>query len=134
MNMAGEPGAQYQGGLEAIAPVDGATTETSAAAASALDALAQGLAASSIGAAAARSPGRGPDAPSLGTLVAQPLPAALHDANGYPVRTLEDAVAEMLKPLLQQWLADNMPRIIEKALRVEAARGVRSNMKPPSGS
>jgi cell pole-organizing protein PopZ len=43
------------------------------------------------------------------------------------IRTLEDAVAEMLKPLLQRWLSDNMPRIIERALRVEAASG----MKPP---
>ncbi len=47
------------------------------------------------------------------------------------VRTLEDAVADMLKPLLQQWLADNMPRIIEKALRVEAASAVKKGHKPP---
>lgn len=34
-------------------------------------------------------------------------------------RTMEDVVADLLRPMLQQWLADNMPRIIEKALRVE---------------
>ena len=31
-------------------------------------------------------------------------------------RTLEDAVADMLKPMLQDWLDKNMPRIIEKAM------------------
>ena len=39
-----------------------------------------------------------------------------------PSRTLEDAVAEMLRPMLQQWVSDNMPRIIEKALRNEASQ------------
>jgi cell pole-organizing protein PopZ len=52
-------------------------------------------------------------------------------ATAQPVRTLEDAVAEMLKPMLQQWLADNMPRIIEKALRVEATKAVSSQLNPP---
>jgi hypothetical protein len=63
------------------------------------------------------------------------MPPRAPVANSYdahqPVRTLEDAVAEMLKPMLQQWLADNMPRIIEKALRVEAASTVKRNQKPP---
>lgn len=36
-------------------------------------------------------------------------------------RSLEDAVAEMLRPMLKQWLDDNMPAIVEKALRVELA-------------
>ena len=31
-------------------------------------------------------------------------------------RTLEDAVADMLKPMLREWLDANMPRIIEKAM------------------
>jgi hypothetical protein len=38
------------------------------------------------------------------------------------VRTLEDAVAEMLRPMLQQWLTDNMPRIVEKALKIETSK------------
>jgi cell pole-organizing protein PopZ len=37
----------------------------------------------------------------------------------------------MLKPLLQQWLADNMPRIIEKALRVEAANAGKKGPRSP---
>ncbi|MGO9172396.1 MAG: DUF2497 domain-containing protein [Rhodomicrobium sp.] len=40
-------------------------------------------------------------------------------------RTLEDAVREMLRPLLVQWLNDNMPRILENAIREEIAmRGI----------
>ena len=34
-------------------------------------------------------------------------------------RTLEDAVADMLKPMLQDWLNKNMPTIIEKAMAKE---------------
>ncbi len=37
------------------------------------------------------------------------------------VKTLEDTVREMLKPLLVQWLNENMPRIINDALREEIA-------------
>ena len=42
-----------------------------------------------------------------------------------PARTLEDSVADMLRPMLQRWVDDNMPRIIEKALRVEVARAAK---------
>jgi len=46
-------------------------------------------------------------------------------------RTLEDAVREMLRPLLVQWLNENMPRILENAIREEiAVRG----LLPNSGS
>ncbi len=39
--------------------------------------------------------------------------------------TLEGAVREMLRPLLVQWLNENMPRILENAIREEIAiRGV----------
>jgi cell pole-organizing protein PopZ len=36
-------------------------------------------------------------------------------------RTLEDTVVDLLRPMLKQWLDTNMPRIVEKALRVELA-------------
>ncbi len=40
-------------------------------------------------------------------------------------KTLEDAVREMLRPLLVQWLNENMPRILENAIREEiAVRGL----------
>ena len=62
------------------------------------------------------------------------LPATLPQAGSMPVnRTLEDAVADMLRPMLQQWVADNMPRIIERALRTEVAKSTKPGPKPPGG-
>jgi cell pole-organizing protein PopZ len=34
-------------------------------------------------------------------------------------RKLDRSAAELLRPMLRQWLADNMPRIVEEALRSE---------------
>lgn len=107
------------------------------AAHSALDALAQGLAASAAHASEAvplvtpiidvvpepdvRSPP--PASPSM-------LPATVSPVGSMPVnRTLEDAVADMLRPMLQQWVADNMPRIIEKALRSEVEKTLKPGQK-----
>lgn len=42
------------------------------------------------------------------------------------VRTIEDMVAELLRPMLREWLAENMPRIVEKALRIELAEGLKT--------
>jgi len=117
---------------------------SSAAAHQALDALAQGLAAS----AAANSAPVEPVSPAIPLTPvfeapepefrAQPapssstLPAPLASPGSMPVnRTLEDAVADMLRPMLQQWVADNMPRIIERALRTEVAKSVKPGHKPP---
>ena len=36
-------------------------------------------------------------------------------------RTMEDTVAELLRPMLKSWLAENMPKIVERALRKEIA-------------
>jgi Protein of unknown function (DUF2497) len=33
---------------------------------------------------------------------------------------MEDAAAQLLRPILKQWLMENMPKIVEKALRSEA--------------
>jgi cell pole-organizing protein PopZ len=41
---------------------------------------------------------------------------------------LDDRMASLLRPMLRQWLDANMPRIVEKALRVEMAGGI----SPPS--
>ncbi|MEZ5851913.1 MAG: DUF2497 domain-containing protein [Hyphomicrobiaceae bacterium] len=46
-------------------------------------------------------------------------------------RTLEDTVAELLRPMLRDWLDANMPRIVEKALRVELANSIDAK---PNGS
>jgi cell pole-organizing protein PopZ len=34
-------------------------------------------------------------------------------------RSLEDTVKDMLRPMLRQWLNENMPRIVEKVAREE---------------
>lgn len=61
-----------------------------------------------------------------------PAPPASQAAPQAPAaRTLEDAVAEMLRPMLQQWLADHMPRILEKVLRDDFVKG--SAGKSPGG-
>lgn len=44
----------------------------------------------------------------------QPQAASDQSSNG-----LEDAAAQLMRPILKQWLTDNMPRIVEKALRSE---------------
>jgi hypothetical protein len=36
---------------------------------------------------------------------------------------VEDAAAQLLRPILRQWLTENMPKIVEKALRDETGRG-----------
>jgi hypothetical protein len=116
---------------------------SSDAAHQALDALAQGLAAS---AAASSIPTGEPVSPAIPltpvfeTVEPDPrtqfgpstLPATIPSQGSVPVnRTLEDAVADMLRPMLQQWVAENMPRIIERALRTEVAQTVKPGNKPP---
>ena len=34
---------------------------------------------------------------------------------------LEDSIKEMIKPLIVQWLNENLPRIVERAVREEIA-------------
>jgi cell pole-organizing protein PopZ len=40
-------------------------------------------------------------------------------------RTLEDLVREMLRPLLQTWLDDNLPNLVERLVRAEIERVAR---------
>ena len=76
---------------------------------------------------------------------AQPVPAGLPQVaasselvSGLPgqagtavgVRTVEDIVAELLRPMLREWLAENMPRMVEKALRIELADGLKTINQP----
>lgn len=53
-------------------------------------------------------------------VVAAPAPAVIAPppiaAAPVAARTMEDMVAEMLRPMLRDWLDSNMPRIIEKTL------------------
>ena len=68
---------------------------------------------------------------ALGALVSAPAAAAAAAAFGRlsgniampaPGRTLEDVVRELLKPLLQQWLDDNLPGIVQRAVDAEVTR------------
>ena len=62
-----------------------------------------------------------PEAPQpvRSNMVAPAVEAAIAPAavTAQPVRTLEDSVAELLKPMLRDWLDANMPRIVEKMAR-----------------
>jgi cell pole-organizing protein PopZ len=39
---------------------------------------------------------------------------------------IEDSVKEMLRPMLKQWLDDNLPGIVERLVRQEIERVARS--------
>lgn len=43
--------------------------------------------------------------------------------------TIEDTTADLLRPMLRQWLADNMPRMVEKALHIEIAESLKGPKK-----
>jgi hypothetical protein len=66
-----------------------------------------------------------------------PLPFAdPHAAQGSPAAggeqtgSIEDTTADLLRPMLRAWLADNMPRMVEKALHIEIAESVKTPKKP----
>ncbi|WP_143111389.1 DUF2497 domain-containing protein [Hyphomicrobium facile] len=46
-------------------------------------------------------------------------------------RPMEDAVADLLRPLLKTWLAENMPKILERALRREMSERLLPGQKNP---
>ena len=91
---------------------------------SALDALAQGLSGSKPVAKPAPAP-----KPTVSAAESAPevKPSPVEMATG---RTLEDTVADLLRPMLRDWLDANMPRIVEKALRVELAANAQRPGKP----
>ena len=51
------------------------------------------------------------------------LPAPQASQADDSVPELDGAAAELLRPMLRQWLAENMPRIVEAALRSEITSG-----------
>jgi len=44
-------------------------------------------------------------------------------------RTLEDVVRELLRPLLQQWLDENLPNIVQQAVEAEVERIARGRVR-----
>lgn len=62
-----------------------------------------------------------------------PMQQSADDAHGAPAGGLEDAAAQLLRPILKQWLTDNMPKIVEKALRSEAGEDYPPQDNGPNG-
>lgn len=58
-----------------------------------------------------------------------PIAPAAPAATGEPAPVIEDATADLLRPMLRQWLAENMPRMVEKALHIEIAESVKPTKK-----
>jgi hypothetical protein len=44
-------------------------------------------------------------------------------------RTLEDVVRELLRPMLQQWLDDNLPAIVQQSVEAEVERIARGRVR-----
>lgn len=51
-----------------------------------------------------------------------PEPPRLPDGGAMANGGVEDAAAQLLRPILRQWLTENMPKIVEKALRDETGK------------
>ena len=47
------------------------------------------------------------------------------------VRTLQDLVQEMLRPMLKSWLDDNLPAVVERLVRAEIERVAGSKPQEP---
>lgn len=56
----------------------------------------------------------------------EPAPAPSNDLNFISGMTVEGMVAEMLKPLLKNWLDTNLPGIVEAAVKAEVERIART--------
>ena len=66
-----------------------------------------------------------PEPPALPRQRQQPM---LPEGNlAHHTGSVDDAAAQLLRPMLRQWLQENMPKIVEKALLSE----VQSGGQPP---
>ncbi len=62
-------------------------------------------------------PARAPEGPAQPS-TPEPAPVSAAAMGG---KTLEDSVKELLRPMLQEWLDKNMPRLVEAAMREQMA-------------
>ena len=76
---------------------------------------------------AARQPGEPDELLSHSThaAVGQAFNMLAHTVLSSNARTLEDLVREMLRPMLKNWLDDNLPTIVERLVRAEIERVAR---------
>lgn len=72
-----------------------------------------------------RAPVAAPEPPMAAAAPQPPrLPGfPVEDAAGHHHGEVEDAAAQLLRPILRQWLAENMPKIVERALLTETDSG-----------
>ena len=49
--------------------------------------------------------------------------------DGVERRSIEDMAAEMLRPMLQEWLEDNLPTLVERLVREEIERVARGSRR-----
>jgi cell pole-organizing protein PopZ len=59
------------------------------------------------------------------TAVSGAFSALAHTILAQNARTLEDLVAEMLRPMLKEWLDDNLPSLVERLVQEEIQRVAR---------
>src|SRR5690606_25120492 len=61
-------------------------------------------------------------APEASAAVASAFSSLAHTILNQNARTLDDLVEEMLRPMLKDWLDDNLPGIVERLVRAEIER------------
>ena len=71
------------------------------------------------------------EAPQYPVLNSRPPALPDNSLMGGAGGAVEDAAAQMLRPILRQWLTDNMPKIVEKALRSEAGSDMDPHQSQP---
>jgi cell pole-organizing protein PopZ len=86
--------------------------------------------ADAAGGASKAEPSGSTSAPEAASTPAKPTAKSGNESIGH--RTLEDAVMHLLRPMLREWLDDNLPRIVEDAVRREIAGAVKSKIEPVS--
>jgi cell pole-organizing protein PopZ len=63
--------------------------------------------------------------PAVGERVAQSFGALAQAVDSGPRRSFDEIAEEMLRPMLQEWLDDNLPTLVERLVREEIERVAR---------
>ncbi|MFT4161648.1 PopZ family protein, partial [Shinella sp.] len=63
--------------------------------------------------------------PAVGERVAQSFGALAEALDAGPRRSFDEIAEDMLRPMLQEWLDDNLPTLVERLVREEIERVAR---------
>jgi cell pole-organizing protein PopZ len=63
--------------------------------------------------------------PAVGERVAQSFGALAEAVDAGPRRSFDEIAEDMLRPMLQEWLDDNLPTLVERLVREEIERVAR---------